>query len=1299
VVLVLGFRKYFPNHLRWKAYRICVIYNTRGVKRLYLMFFFFVLVLGFAINAHAQIILSKKIVWGKPVVGFSNGTFVEKMSIENDHAIDPVTGLPLVSFEVALDDWTGDSISVELVSRTYIDALEIENSVLNGVALPLAISRTVFVEQKRSFLRVFVSPYLASETTGHYKKMSEVSLSINYPKGATQLLKSASSYATQSILAAGKWVKVSVEKSGIHKITYSSLSSMGFSNPAAVKVYGQGGKMLPRSNATYRVDDLTMNAVWHYNNAIYFYAQGPVEWSYDSAKGMFTHKLHDYTDRGYYFLSDVGEEAVVTESGNNNYLTPTYETSTFDAYAYHESEDVNLIHSGSRWLGEKFGSGYKSTYSIDFSFPNTVVTSSGRISNEVVARSSTYSTFSVLLNASETPLQTIGLGSVNLNSSEGAAASERSVTSNFTPDGDATRVSYVYNYSTTDAAGYLDKVDVQVKCQLKVSGTQTSFRDKASVGTDAITKFNIQLVDANTVVWDVTNYTNPTKVGLNGSGTDRWFIYQTNSLKEFVAFAPNGDFPAPAVVENIPNQNLHGLPQADYLIVTVPQFLSDAKRLAELHQSQNGLSVLVVTQNDIFNEFSSGCPDITAIRSFARMFYERAGADVSQMPKYLLLFGDGTYDNRHAVTNNKVLTFESDISLHYTNTYVSDDYFGFLDANEGNSITTDALDIGIGRLTANNTSEAAGLVDKVNYYLSKQANLNWRNSITFVGDDGNGILHMSDADKLAKKVASNHPEFNLTKIYLDAYPKITTSNGKRYPEVNLLVDESIENGTLIFNYTGHGGSRQLAEERIVSTESIQKWTNIDRLPLFVTATCEFSGYDSDELTAGEMILLNAKGGGIALLSTTRTVYANYNFEINNNFYTYALQKDADALPMRLGDICKLTKRATSGTANKMNFSLLGDPALRLATNSLGVEVTQINNVDVSESVDTLKALSVATIAGKIVDGQSNLVGNFNGTATVTVYDKESEVTTLNNEGVYDSNGNPIVLTYNTFQSILFSGTVAVENGLFSTTFKVPKDIRYDVGNGRIAVYATNNSLHAAGCYNQVKIGGYVNGGEDNKGPDLNLWLNDTSFVDGDVVNGTPLLSATVFDQNGINTSNTGIGHDIVMLIDDGDNGRFILNNYFESTLNDYRGGKIQVQLAQLADGEHTLSLRVWDTYNNSTVKTIRFVVNNGSDLQVDNLALYPNPVMQGQDISLSFTHNDPNSAIKVSCTIYAYNGQMVKHQSKLLFSTGVDTETMTIQAVSDSGQPLKHGLYLLKVEMESETGKKAEVSQKIIVSE
>ncbi len=594
----------------------------------------------------------------------------------------------------------------------------------------------------------------------------------------------------------------------------------------------------------------------------------------------------------------------------------------------------------------------------------------------------------------------------------------------------------------------------------------------------------------------------------------------------------------------IANQNIHGLPNTEMVIVVNPDFKDQAERLAQLHRKE-GLSVVVLTPDLVYNEFSSGARDVTAIKDLMKMFYKRANGAPGAKPKYLLLFGDGSYINKDYAGNSNFLpTYQSLNSESLTDSYVCDDYFGFLDDHESDAYS-DKLDIGIGRLPVSSVEQATQVVDKIYHYVSTGYDPkkdegtfgNWRNRLLFIADDLSGnpgsdneVQHVEEADSLANEVDRRFKPFLTDKIYMDSYKQVSTPGGERYPEAAVAFRNKVQQGALIVNYTGHGGEVGLAHERVLDVQTIEGWTNIDALPLFLTATCEFSRFDDPARTsAGELILLNPKGGGIGLFSTTRLVYSDPNFDMNRFFYDYALP-DSTGKTMTLGEIIMHTKSdaAThnSSTPNNMNFMLLGDPALRLAYPTYRVHTTAINGVPVTESSDTLKAFSKITIDGEVTDLNKNVLTGFSGVVDITVLDKAENLRTLGNDG-------PQYRNFTLKDKMIYIGKATVTAGKFSCNFIVPKDISFGYGKGTIIYYANNGTVDANGGYEDVVVGGVSNESlRDENGPGISLFMNTTDFDPGDITDENPKLLAFLSDESGINTTGNGIGHEILATIDE-----------------------------------------------------------------------------------------------------------------------------------------------------------------------
>jgi hypothetical protein len=1010
---------------------------------------------------------------------------------------------------------------------------------------------------------------------------------------------------------------------------------------------------------------------------------------------MYVHQLHDYSDFAYYFLTESNDPGLKISESDYSHLSPQVQIESYDAFAFHELEERNLLKSGRTWYGEWFSYSSSQTETFTFPFDGLIANEELKLKTAVIARSTTASTFKTFINGEQDALQTITIPSVQFSSSTGNFAREGIMRSSFYSNKDEVAVSIQYVYPNNTAFGWLDYLCLNARCQLNLKGDQLQFRDRQSMGSDIIAQFKIQNTNANTVIWNVSDPTRPKKVKSQTAGTLLSFNHPQYVAEEFVAFNPGAAFPVPEFVEEVPNQNLHGISNTDYIIVAPEEFLSEAYRLAGIHESHSGLTTVVVTPSEIYNEFSSGQADVSAIRDFLRHLYLKAESDEAA-PKYLLLFGDGSFDNRSQDEDNtnRIITYQSVNSLHQSMSYVSDDFFGCLDNHEGSNLQTDKLDIGIGRFPVNTLQEARSAVDKTENYLYNQNKGNWKGLLTFIGDDGDYNIHMRDADRLSQKVSQKYPEFDHHKIYFDSYQKITTSSGKSYPEVNSLVEKSIADGTMIFNYTGHGGEKGLAHERMITIPDIQGWTNYDRLPLFVTATCEFSRYDDRYFTsAGEWVFLNKLGGGIALFTTTRLVYSSLNFEINNNLYDYIFEKDDKGNKLRMGDIIRFTKNASGTSVNILNFTLLGDPALQLIYPSKLIETTKVNQVEMTHENAILRALSKASIDGQIIRQDSSLIGDFNGQLDITVYDKPSTVVTLGNDGAQ-----PFV--YEVYQNKLFKGSVSVSNGLFTSDFIVPKDIRYHIDKGRVSYYSFDEAGNSAfGASNDLMIGGITDTPPtDTKGPQITLYLNTPSFRSGDATGVRPLLIAHLHDENGINTSGNGIGHDISLIVDDNRSQTSILNAYFQSELDNYQEGMVSYQLPQQIPGLHKLAFKAWDNLNNSTTVEILFEVKEGGELKVDQVKFGPNPVRMNDKVQLIFSHDEPNSSMTITTRTFDLSGQLTKQNTQQTISVGGQTHPIEWHAVSATGQPLQPRIYILQFQVNVQTGKSTHFSEKILVT-
>ncbi len=1103
-------------------------------------------------------------------------------------------------------------------------------------------------------------------------------------------LSSFSQGNTNSVLANGNWYKIAVQQDGIFKISYSNLSDLGINTSnlscSNIRVFGNGGGMLPKLNSDFRHNGLQENAIlvvdnngndiFESNDYILFYGQSADKWSFNETDSRFHHQKNLFSRKTYYFITtDLGSGGKRIQSKN----TQNFDVSVneFDDYKFHEEELENFIKSGAQWYGEKFD--LTNSYNFNFSFPNLVQNSSVYVKTSVAARSFSSSSFSIKANSNS--IQSISVAQVDAHYTADYAKLSTKFTTFTGTSNIELAVSYIPPQNTS--VGWLNYIELNARRQLKMSGNQMLFRDSKSVADSVNAKFVLSNATSSITIWDVTNPVNVSERNTNFSSNQMTFIAKADSLKEYLAFNGNSYY-SPELKGKIANQDLHGFgAEVEYVIVSHPDFLSAANELAQYHQQKDGINTIVVTPQQIYNEFSTAAQDITAIRDFMRYLYKKPNSEL----KYLLLLGDASYDPLNRVSNNTnfVPSFQSNNSVSPTQSYVTDDFFGLLDDTEGN-FSNDLVDIGIGRFPVQTLSEANNMVDKVKNYNGKMAFGDWRNKVTFIADDGDaddGNTHMWQADSLANIINDNYQNINIKKIYLDAFTQESTPGGPRSPDAQQAITEAVEKGILLINYSGHGGELGWTKERILEVGQINKWENKDNLPLFVTATCEFSRFDDPSRTsAGEYVFLNKNGGAIALLSTTRLVYASPNYQLNKQFIKVLFEKENGELP-RLGDLFRQTKVNSGTILNNRNFTLLGDPALCLAYPDLSISTTEIS--------DTISALGEVSISGKIEDENGNLISNFNGFVFPTVYDKEEILKTLGQES-------STPMPYRSQNNTLYKGRASVTNGVFTFSFVVPKDIAYNFGSGRISYYAiSEDSLQDASGYDEsFTIGGTAaNIFPDYDGPEIELFINNKQFISGGMCNEDPLLFAILNDFSGINTVGNGIGHDIVAVLDEQTNQSVNLNEYYSADIDNYQSGKVSYPFYSLNKGHHSLRLKVWDVFNNSSEKTIDFYVTEAEDFTLSDLINYPNPFTNST--AFYFQHNRAGEFLQVELQIFDLSGRKVASIQDNLYDDGYRVGPINWDGTTNFGEKLGAGIYIYRFNVIAQDGSLQTKAEKLII--
>ena len=1097
----------------------------------------------------------------------------------------------------------------------------------------------------------------------------------------------SSRYASESVLNSGKWVKIQVAEDGIYKLTAADLKKMGFSNLDKVAVYGYGGWPLDEDFSTTYIDDVPEVAVWRSADYLLFYGKGPRKWEYSSSDKSFIHTNNPYSNYGYYFVTEK-ETAGRTMEKAASAAGATLQVTTFDDYVLHEEELVSVNSSGRELYGESF----TSTLSRDFTISVPGITNDeGKATLSFISRGNGTITMNVDGNA-------LISGSVSVPSDEYEVARELYRERAWMADkGETVKVNI--GYSTTGHKNvHLNYFRLQMKRQLKVYDNYTFFRSLSARGNAS--RFVIQGADASTLVFDVTDGVNPQQMETSLNGTELSFsIPASASLREFVVVKPS-QIKAPVTVGEVANQNLHALPQQDMIIIAQPNFTTQAERLAEAHRTKDNLTVRVVTPESIYNEFSSGTPDATAYRRFMKMFYDRQTSE-ADAPKYLLLFGDGSFDNRKLTSawksvdmSNMLLTYQTENSLS-SQSYVIDDYFGFLDdADNKKSLQNKKLCLGIGRFPIRTVEQATQMVDKVISYMENRNIGSWKNNLCFMADDGSntdGFMteHMEFADQLAGYVESEHPEFLVNKLYYDAYKKDMTAG--TYPDVRSGLQKLLKDGLLLFNYTGHGGTTALSDEKVLTQTDINQFT-YTHLPVWVTATCDFTRFDDLNTSAGEDVFLNKSSGGIALFTTVRVAYSRPNFPINDNVIRNLFERN-NGRRRTLGEVMQATKNTLS-SVYKLGFCLIGDPAVKMAYPEFGMKVTTVNGQSVDGNSISFKALEKITVEGEVLDASGQLVTDFTGIVNPTVKDSKVTVTCLKNSNKDDSPA----FTFTDYPNTIFIGNDSVRNGKFSFTFTVPKDISYSNLQGKMNLYAvdTESGNEAQGNFDNFIVGGTSDTAEtDTIGPEIRaLYLNDTTFVDGGQVNTTPYFVAELWDKSGVNITGSSVGHDMMLVIDESTVLSYNLNSYYELLPGEDGTGIVKFPIPALEPGKHTAEFWVWDILNNSTVRTFTFEVVEG--LKPFLFDVIATPGIAREQVTFHLMHNRPESRMRVGIMVYDLAGrQLWKHEES---GTSGLFENYTVSwDLTSGGARMRPGVYIYRAAISTDNSKDATKARKFII--
>ena len=1095
---------------------------------------------------------------------------------------------------------------------------------------------------------------------------------------------------SSSVLSSGDWYKFSVDTTGVFKIDKNLLQQIGIStndlDPKKIHIYGNGGNLLPVLNSDFRFDDLQENAIYiegesdgSFDNSDYilFYAKGPHDWLINPSTKSAKHRQNIYSDEAFYFITVSNDDGKRIQQKTNITGAVTEVITAFDDFTFYEKEEKNIIAAGTQWFSnEDFN--IENTQSFKIPFQNAIQNENINIKVRGVTTSVVSSKMAVKVNGED--VFNLNFSPVNPGSLTKANTSERNAT--IKNSSNIIDVSLTYdNGGNPSATAFLDYIEITGKKNLVATGNQFSFRSFSQVDASGIIEYEIKNSSNINQIWDVTNHINPTMISNEDSGVNFKFKDNSGVLKEYVVLN-NSDYYIPKSIKNgkINNQDLHALKDLNYLVITNSELSLEAQRLVDYHQQNSNLTGKVILLDEIYNEFSSGSKDITGIRDFLKHLYTTNSSEDKKL-KYVCFFGDASYDYKDRIigNNNIVPVKLSESSFNLATSYVTDDYYVMLDDDEGTMNTNHSIDVVSSRIPVSTVSEAKGVVDKILKYYHKNAIGDWRNTITFLADDidekGEEVIQ-EGVETISDEIKVNKPIFNVNKIYADAYVQENSSGGERYPEVNKAITNAIEKGTLVFDYFGHGGEDGFASEKILEKPQIQSFNNPNSLPLLITVTCDFSRFDNpNRITAGELTLRNPNGGAASMVTTTREVYISLGQRFNQQLIRILLEFNDEDYTM--AESLMKTKNQFNSEQKFFIFHF-GDPAMKLAVPKPNVRITKMNGKDLSQPLDTLKALSKVSFEGVIVDNTNAILNDFNGTLSTTVFDKPIDKTTLDNDGF------GVKMVFDTQDSKLFRGKSTVENGSFKFDFIVPKDIKIAYGKGKLSFYAENGEIDKAGYNFDVVVGGInKNAADDSVGPEINLFMNDESFIDGGNTNASPNLIAVLKDPSGINTSITAVDHDIVGILDGDTTNPIILNDYYQTELNDFTKGKVNYKLRNLSVGPHTLKIKAWDTYNNSSETTLNFVVVSDAILNLENVLNYPNPFVNYTEFW--FNHNKPNETLEVQVQIFTVSGKLVKTINQNVITTGNLARNITWNGLDDFGNKIGKGVYIYKLKVKSTT--------------
>lgn len=1201
----------------------------------------------------------------------------------------------------------GQTFDLQNIIFQNVAASKLKNIDLSLIPDELQYTITTTKARNASKAILILNPLIKDGDT--YKRVTSFEIE---DKGITaNELHNFSLGLTNSVLATGDWFRFYVEKTGIHKIDREFLSDLGIDveniDPAKIKIYGDGGRMLPLLNSDNEYFDPPQNAIKVVGGAdgsfdagdyILFYGISTTGYNEESR----TH-INAYADRAYYYITVDGENGVRVQDAIEPTGTPNIVIESFEDYKFYEVDEYNIAKMGRRWFGDRFD--VQSQRSYDFHFENLITSEPVEVKVAAAASSEVPTYMQVSVNDQQ-------IGNLSFSSiSASILGRADQLAASIDVDSETIEVELNYNNNGNPSSqAFLDFISVAAERLLKVEEEQLIFQFEDAPQFSGIGKYIIQNASEVPEVWNITNFTAISSY--SNTGIEEIFSFQTNlgEAQKFVALLPSDYYEPKMEAETVvENQNLKGIfynsegefEDIDYLLFTSEELLPQAQRLAQHRRDFDELNVKVIDVEDVYDEFSTGKQDIAAIRNFIKYVYDNASSPAEKL-QYIGFLGDASVDYKDRLENNNniVPTYFAYQSFSLRTSHVTDDFFGFMDPDEGDLGYSDLLDIAVGRILADTPQNAEQVIDKIIAYDSKEAYGRWRNNIAMISDDAIDAYEFENlmifTNELANNIIANKPALNVHKVFADAFQQESSAGGDRYPEVNETINDIVEVGALVINYFGHGGESGLAHERILTQTDILNWTNSIRLPVFVTVTCEFTKFDNPlHISAGELVLTHPGGGAAGMITTTREILISDGKTFNSALLPFLLNYNGGG-DDSVAESLRKTKNAVSIGGERI-VMYFGDPAMKLAIPEPKVVLTAINDVPIESATDTLKALSHVKISGQVVTAQGDLLQDYNGLLSATIFDKPIERHSLNNDNV-NINGAPAILDFETLGEIVYRGQASVEDGNFDFEFVVPRDISMPVGEGKISFYAQENDefLDQKGYNNNIKIGGLnEDAPEDNMGPEIILYMNDENFVPGGITNASPFILAKLSDENGINTA-SGIGHDIVAILDGDESNPYILNDYYETEVDDFTKGTAYYKLRNLEPGLHTLTFKAWDVYNNSSTEEITFIVAGDDNLEISKVLNYPNPFHNYTEFW--FNHNRPYEPLEVQVQVFTVSGKLVWSHNQIINTEGFNSREISWNGKDDFGDAIGKGVYVYKLSVRSTiTNQTAEKYEKLVI--